>query len=200
MTLNRRDFLKTSFGAAGIVATTGLTGCASVQTGSTGPKVVVVGAGPAAGDGRRARAPQLHGTATAGRLDAGRHAGGVPVGPREHVQADRSVGAGVARHDREVASCGHGDVLVDGDGGDENLKDYPIEENPELTIRSVVNNLMLYHEGWGVGRLKHSLTYSGGLSRSYTRTYAPARAFGWMSRASCVCLFTRASAPPWYSA
>src|SRR5438552_18659479 len=28
--------------------------------------------------------------------------------------------------------------LIDGDGGDENLKDYPIEENPELTIRSVV--------------------------------------------------------------
>jgi radical SAM enzyme (TIGR01210 family) len=65
--------------------------------------------------------------------------------------------------------------LLDGDGGDENLKDYPIEENPELTIRSVVNNLMLYQEGWGVGRIKHSLTYSGGLSRSYTRTYAPAR-------------------------
>jgi asparagine synthase (glutamine-hydrolysing) len=68
--------------------------------------------------------------------------------------------------------------LIDGDGGDENLKDYPIEENPELTIRSVVNNLMLYHEGWGVGRIKHSLTYSGGLSRSYTRTYAPARRHG----------------------
>lgn len=68
--------------------------------------------------------------------------------------------------------------LIDGDGGDENLKDYPIEENPELTIRSVVNNLMLYHEGWGVGRIKHSLTYSGGLSRSYARTYAPARHFG----------------------
>jgi asparagine synthase (glutamine-hydrolysing) len=68
--------------------------------------------------------------------------------------------------------------LLDGDGGDENLKDYPIEENPELTIRSVVNNLMLYQEGWGVGRIKHSLTYSGGLSRSYTRTYAPARYFG----------------------
>ncbi len=65
--------------------------------------------------------------------------------------------------------------LADGDGGDENLKDYPIEENPELTIRSVVNNLMLYQEGWGVGRIKHSLTYSGGLSRSYLRTYAPAR-------------------------
>ncbi len=68
--------------------------------------------------------------------------------------------------------------LLDGDGGDENLKDYPIEENPELTIRSVVNNQMLYQEGWGVGRIKHSLTYSGGLSRSYTRTYAPARHFG----------------------
>jgi asparagine synthase (glutamine-hydrolysing) len=68
--------------------------------------------------------------------------------------------------------------LVDGDGGDENLKDYPIEENPELTIRSVVNNTMLYQEGWGVGRIKHSLTYSGGLSRSYTRTYAPAHHFG----------------------
>ncbi|MCI0539499.1 MAG: asparagine synthase-related protein, partial [Verrucomicrobiales bacterium] len=68
--------------------------------------------------------------------------------------------------------------LIDGDGGDENLKDYPIEENPELTIRSVVSNLMLYQEGWGVGKIKHSLTYSGGLSRSYTRTYAPARHFG----------------------
>ncbi len=64
--------------------------------------------------------------------------------------------------------------LADGDGGDENMKDYPIEENPELTIRSVVDNLMLYQEGWGVGRIKHSLTYSGGLSRSYVRTYAPA--------------------------
>jgi asparagine synthase (glutamine-hydrolysing) len=69
-------------------------------------------------------------------------------------------------------------VLIDGDGGDENLKDYPIEENPELTIRSVVHNQMLYQEGWGVGRIKHSLTYSGGLSRSYCRTYAPARHFG----------------------
>lgn len=68
--------------------------------------------------------------------------------------------------------------LLDGDGGDENLKDYPIEENPELTIRSVVNNPLLYQEGWGVGRMKHSLTYSGGHSRSYTRTYAPLRRFG----------------------
>ncbi|MGH9588816.1 MAG: hypothetical protein ACRD25_00380, partial [Terracidiphilus sp.] len=29
-----------------------------------------------------------------------------------------------------------------------------------------------------VGKIKHSLTYSGGLSRSYTRTYAPAHHFG----------------------
>jgi asparagine synthase (glutamine-hydrolysing) len=68
--------------------------------------------------------------------------------------------------------------LVDGDGGDENLKDYPIEENPELTIRSVLNNLMLYQEGWGVDAIKHSLTYSGGLSRGYVRTYAPAAVCG----------------------
>ncbi|MDZ7593395.1 MAG: FCSD flavin-binding domain-containing protein [Thiobacillus sp.] len=44
MTLNRRDFLKTSFGAASLAATAGLAGCATMQTG-TGPKVVVVGAG-----------------------------------------------------------------------------------------------------------------------------------------------------------
>jgi len=37
---------------------------------------------------------------------------------------------------------------------------------------------MLYQEGWGVGRIKHSLTYSGGLSRSYVRTYAPATQYG----------------------
>ncbi len=68
--------------------------------------------------------------------------------------------------------------LIDGDGGDENLKDYPIEANPELTIRSVINNPMLYQEGWGVGKIKHSLTYSGGLSRSYVRTYATAHSYG----------------------
>jgi asparagine synthase (glutamine-hydrolysing) len=68
--------------------------------------------------------------------------------------------------------------LLDGDGGDENLKDYPIEENSELTIKSVLNNSMLYQEGWGVDSIKHSLTYSGGLSRGYTRTYASAAAGG----------------------
>lgn len=70
--------------------------------------------------------------------------------------------------------------LLDGDGGDENLKDYPIEENAELTIRSVVNNRMLYQEGWGVDAIKHSLTYSGGLSRGVVRTYAPLARHGFL--------------------
>jgi len=69
-------------------------------------------------------------------------------------------------------------LLVDGDGGDENLKDYPIEANSELTIRSVVNNRMLYQEGWGVESIKHSLTYSGGYSRGCVRSYACAREYG----------------------
>jgi asparagine synthase (glutamine-hydrolysing) len=69
-------------------------------------------------------------------------------------------------------------LLADGDGGDENLKDYPIEENSELTIRSVVNNSMLYQEGWGVDSIKHSLTYSGGYSRACVRSYACAREYG----------------------
>jgi len=71
-------------------------------------------------------------------------------------------------------------LLVDGDGGDENLKDYPIEENSELTIRSVVNNRMLYQEGWGVDSIKHSLTYSGGYSRGCVRSYACAREHGFV--------------------
>ncbi len=71
-------------------------------------------------------------------------------------------------------------LLVDGDGGDENLKDYPIEDNPELTIRSVLNNVMLYQEGWGVDAVKHSQTYSGGQSRGHIRSSAPARKFGFV--------------------
>ena len=71
-------------------------------------------------------------------------------------------------------------LLVDGDGGDENLKDYPIEANSELTIRSVVNNRMLYQEGWGVDSLKHSLTYTGGYSRGCVRGYACANQYGFV--------------------
>jgi len=71
-------------------------------------------------------------------------------------------------------------LLVDGDGGDENLKDYPIEANSELTIRSVVNNRMLYQEGWGVESLKHSLTYTGGYSRGCVRGYACASRYGFI--------------------
>jgi asparagine synthase (glutamine-hydrolysing) len=71
--------------------------------------------------------------------------------------------------------------IIDGDGGNENMKDYPIEENPELTIKSVLNNLMLYHEGWGVDSIKHSLTYSGGLSRGFMRTYTTGDLLGFES-------------------
>ena len=67
--------------------------------------------------------------------------------------------------------------LLDGDGGDENLKDYPLEDS-DLTLSSVLRNPFLYQEGWGVDAIKHSLTYSGGLSRSYVRTYAPAQKYG----------------------
>jgi asparagine synthase (glutamine-hydrolysing) len=80
-------------------------------------------------------------------------------------------------------------LLVDGDGGDENLKDYPIEANSELTIRSVVNNRMLYQEGWGVDSLKHSLTYSGGYSRGCVRGYACSSRYGFVSFSP----YTRAS-------
>lgn len=67
--------------------------------------------------------------------------------------------------------------LLDGDGGDENLKSYPLEDS-DLTLSSILRNPLLYQEGWGVDAIKHSLAYSGGLSRSYVRTWAPAAAFG----------------------
>jgi asparagine synthase (glutamine-hydrolysing) len=67
--------------------------------------------------------------------------------------------------------------LLDGDGGDENLKSYPLEDS-DLTLSSILRNPLLYQEGWGVDAIKHSLAYSGGLSRSYVRTYAPAALFG----------------------
>ncbi|MFI5181932.1 MAG: asparagine synthase-related protein [Thermoanaerobaculia bacterium] len=69
-------------------------------------------------------------------------------------------------------------LLLDGEGGDENFKDYPLEPGAEVTIRSVLSNPLLYHEGWGVTALKHSATYSGGLSRGITRSYATAVACG----------------------
>jgi asparagine synthase (glutamine-hydrolysing) len=67
--------------------------------------------------------------------------------------------------------------LLDGDGGDENLKSYPLEDS-DLTLSSILRNPLLYQEGWGVDAIKHSLAYSGGLSRGYVRTYAPAAASG----------------------
>jgi asparagine synthase (glutamine-hydrolysing) len=70
--------------------------------------------------------------------------------------------------------------LIDGDGGDENLKAYPLEDS-DLTLSSILRNPMLYQEGWGIDAIKHSLTYSGGLSRSYVRTFAPARQLGFQA-------------------
>ena len=67
--------------------------------------------------------------------------------------------------------------LLDGDGGDENLKAYPLEDS-DLTISSVLKNPLLYQEGWGIDAIKHSLCYSGGLSRAYVRTFAPADRLG----------------------
>jgi asparagine synthase (glutamine-hydrolysing) len=67
--------------------------------------------------------------------------------------------------------------LLDGDGGDENLKSYPLEDS-DLTLSSILRNPLLYQEGWGVDAIKHSLAYSGGLSRGYVRTYAPAASLG----------------------
>ena len=67
--------------------------------------------------------------------------------------------------------------LLDGDGGDENLKSYPLEDS-DLTLSSVLRNPLLYQEGWGVDAIKHSPVYSGGLSRGYVRTYAPAATIG----------------------
>ena len=42
----------------------------------------------------------------------------------------------------------------------------------------MLRNPLLYHEGWGVDAIKHSVVYSGGLSRGYVRTYAPAAMYG----------------------
>ena len=67
--------------------------------------------------------------------------------------------------------------MLDGDGGDENLKSYPLEDS-DLTMSSVLRNPLLYQEGWGVDAIKHSPVYSGGLSRAYVRSYAPASALG----------------------
>jgi asparagine synthase (glutamine-hydrolysing) len=91
--------------------------------------------------------------------------------------------------------------LLDGDGGDEAWKSYPLEDS-DLTISSVLKNPLLYHEGWGVDALKHSPTYSGGLSRSYVRTFAPARATGFeafspFTARACIAAGARAPFEAW---
>ena len=146
-----------------------------------------------AAEGVRAEPRRRAGRRAGARVSGAARAVDVPRGDRRHARristsnrrcaCSRTTSRSTSNARRWGCCCARASAraipdwryLVDGDGGDENLKDYPIEENPELTIRSVVDNLMLYQEGWGVGRIKHSLTYSGGLSRSYVRTYAPAR-------------------------
>jgi asparagine synthase (glutamine-hydrolysing) len=57
------------------------------------------------------------------------------------------------------------------------MKSYPLEDS-DLTLSSILRNPFLYQEGWGVDAIKHSQTYSGGLSRAYVRTFAPGQKFG----------------------
>ena len=78
---------------------------------------------------------------------------------------------GIRTHHPDLA------YLIDGDGGDENLKSYPLEDS-DLTLSSLLRNPLLYQEGWGVDAIKHSGVYSGGLSRGYVRSYAPAKRHG----------------------
>jgi len=76
--------------------------------------------------------------------------------------------------------------LIDGDGGDENWKSYPLEDS-DLTLSSILRNPLLYQEGWGVQAVKHSLCYSGGLSRGYVRTFAPAAHHGFEAFSPFTC-------------
>ena len=103
------------------------------------------------------------------RVDRGLQAARRPVGDD---------GAGPAAR-ASASATRSGATSLDGDGGDENLKDYPIEENPELTDpqRAATTRCSTRRAG-ASDAIKHSLTYSGGLSRGYARTYAPARGAG----------------------
>jgi asparagine synthase (glutamine-hydrolysing) len=87
--------------------------------------------------------------------------------------------------------------LLDGDGGDENLKSYPLEDS-DLTLSSVLGNPLLYQEGWGIDAMKHSLVYSGGLSRGYMRTFMPALRYGFdaFSPFTCRSVIAEAQAMP----
>ena len=72
------------------------------------------------------------------------------------------------------------------------LKSYPLDDL-NSTLSSILRNPMLYQEGWGIDAIKHSLTYSGGLSRSYVRTYAPAKEWisGFLALIWCARLLQR---------
>jgi hypothetical protein len=76
------------------------------------------------------------------------------------------------------------------------LKAYPLEDS-DLTLSSILRNPLLYQEGWGIDAIKHSLVYSGGLSRGYVRTFAPPRATA--SRRARRTRAARPSPPRWPS-
>ncbi|MGC4080681.1 MAG: hypothetical protein QM736_00810 [Vicinamibacterales bacterium] len=59
--------------------------------------------------------------------------------------------------------------LADGDGGDENLKDYPIEEILELHHPERRRQRDALPGGMGRRQDQALSTYSGGLSRAYVR-------------------------------
>ena len=82
------------------------------------------------------------------------------------MRGDRAVPA--ARYPRALSRLTY---LLDGDGGDENLKSYPLEDS-DLTLSSVLRNPLLYQEGWGVDAIKHSLAYSAACRAA---TCAPTR-------------------------
>ena len=54
------------------------------------------------------------------------------------------------------------------------------EKRGTIVGKGVVNNRMLYQEGWGVDSIKHSVTYSGGYSRGCVRSYACAGELGFV--------------------
>ncbi len=94
---------------------------------------------------------------------------GAPARPRGGDRDDRGLSPARRRMCRRRRCCSsrrsasgtrHCNYLLDGDGGDENLKAYPLEDS-DLTISSVLRNPLLYQEGWGIDAIKHSLTLLG---------------------------------------
>ncbi len=67
-----------------------------------------------------------------------------------------------------------------GDGGNEVFRDYPLwdEGYGNINFKDVLSQPFLYLLGYDRKKLMFNPSFSAGLSRSYTRTFNPARAFG----------------------